>query len=65
MASPIYANGGIYFSDHKGKTTVIKRGRTFKVLAENQLDDGFMASPAVTGNSLILRTKTHLYRIEK
>jgi outer membrane protein assembly factor BamB len=65
VASPIYANGGIYFSDHKGKTTVIKRGRTFKVLAENQLDDGFMASPAVTGNSLILRTKTHLYRIEK
>jgi hypothetical protein len=31
----------------------------------NQLDDGFMASPAVTGKALILRTKTHLYRIER
>jgi len=65
IASPIYANGAIYFFDHKGKTTVIKPGKTFELLAENQLDDGFMASPAVFGNSLILRTKTHLYRIEK
>ena len=35
------------------------------MLAVNQLDDGFMASPAVAGKALILRTKTHLYRIEK
>jgi outer membrane protein assembly factor BamB len=65
MSSPVCASGRIYFSDHKGKTTVIKPGRTFKVLAVNQLDDGFMASPAVVGNSLILRSKTHLYCIEK
>ena len=65
VASPIYTCSAIYFFDHKGNTTVIKPGRKFKMLAENQLDDGFMASPAVTGNALILRTKTHLYRIEK
>ncbi|MHC4844072.1 MAG: outer membrane protein assembly factor BamB family protein, partial [Planctomycetota bacterium] len=63
-SSPIYANGRIYFSNQNGKTTVIKAGRTFEVLAVNQLDDGFMASPAIVGNSLIMRTKTHLYRIE-
>jgi outer membrane protein assembly factor BamB len=65
MASPIYANGRLYFSDHNGKTTVIKPGRIYEELAVNKLDDGFMSSPAVVGNSLIMRTKTHLYRIEK
>jgi hypothetical protein len=35
-----------------------------EVLATNTLADGFMASPAVAGKALILRTKTHLYRVE-
>jgi len=64
-ASPLSAPGRIYFFDQDGKTTVIAAQRHFKVLAANQLDDGFMASPAVTGKALILRTKTHLYRIER
>lgn len=64
VASPIYASGHIYFSNHNGKTTVIKPGRSFQLLAVNELDEGFMASPAVIGKSLIMRTKTHLYRIE-
>jgi len=64
-ASPIHANGRIYFFDERGKATVIEASRRYEVLATNQLDDGFMASPAVTGNALYLRTKTHLYRIEE
>lgn len=64
-ASPLYADGRIYFSSKDGKTTVIKPGRTFHPLAENQLDGELWSSPAVTGKSLILRTKTHLYRIEQ
>ncbi len=63
-ASPIYADGRIYFSSQEGKVTAIKPGGTFKLLATNSLDDGFMASPAVSGRALILRTKTNLYRIE-
>ncbi len=63
-ASPIFANGHAYFFSEEGKTTVIKPGRTFEKVAENKLASGFMASPAVTGNALILRTKTDLYRIE-
>jgi hypothetical protein len=43
--------------------TVIKPGREFETLAVNQLDQGMLASPAVTGDSLILRTTSHLYRI--
>jgi len=63
-ASPLTAEGRVYFFSEEGKVTVIEAGRQFKKLAENSLADGFMASPAVTGKALILRTKTHLYRIE-
>ena len=63
-ASPIYADGRIYFFDQQGVTTVIKPGRTLQVLATNTLADGFMASPAASGKAFYLRTKTSLYRIE-
>ena len=49
----------------KGTTTVIAPGREFRELAVNQLDGELWASPAVTGDALLLRTKTHLYRIEQ
>lgn len=64
-ASPIYADGRVFFFNQDGKTTVLAAGRHFKVLAENLLADGFMATPAVAGNALFLRTRTTLYRIEK
>ena len=64
-ASPIYADGRIYFFNQDGKTTVLAAGRRFKVLAENGLRDGFMATPAIAGKALFLRTRTALYRIEK
>ena len=63
-ASPILADGRLYFFDARGKATVVQSGATFSVLATNILDAGCMASPAVVGRSLIVRTKTHLYRIE-
>jgi outer membrane protein assembly factor BamB len=50
-ASPIGAEG--------------RAGREYEELAANHLDDGFMASPAVSGHALILRTKTNLYRLEQ
>ncbi len=63
VSSPVHADGLIYCFSTNGKTTVIKAGRTYGEVAENRLDEGFMASPAVIGNDFILRTKTHLYRI--
>jgi outer membrane protein assembly factor BamB len=62
--SPIHAGGKVYFFDQDGKSTVIEASRQYKAIAENRLDDGFMASPAVSGNALFLRTKSALYRIE-
>jgi len=64
-ASLLSAEGRVYCFGQDGKATVLKAAPTFEVLASNKLPDGFMASPAVDGNALILRTKTHLYRIEE
>ena len=63
-ASPIYGDGRIYFFSQQGRTTVLKPGRSLDVLATNSLPSGFMASPAVSGKALFLRTKSDLYRIE-
>ena len=63
-ASPIAARAHVYFFNEDGQTTVIESGRAFKVVAENYLENGFMASAAVAGNSLVLRTVKHLYRID-
>jgi outer membrane protein assembly factor BamB len=63
-ASPVYADGRLYFFDQQGTTLVLKPGRSLNVLATNTLANGFMASPAVSGKAFFLRTKSHLYRVE-
>ncbi len=63
-ASPIHASGRVYFFSHDAVTTVIEAGRRYAELAKNRLDGELRASPAVSGKSLFVRTKTHLYRIE-
>lgn len=64
-ASPVYADGKIYLSSEDGDYPVVAAARKYTPLATNRLDDGAMATPAIAGKSLFLRTKTHLYRIEK
>ena len=64
-ASLLTTGDRIYLSNTNGTTTVIAPGREYRELAVNQLDDGLWASPVVTGKALLLRTKTHLYRIEQ
>jgi len=63
-ASLLYADGRIYSFNMDGKTTVFRAARKYEILATNTLDSGFMASAAVSGKALFLRTKTHFYRIE-
>ena len=63
-ASPLYAGGNIYFFSTDGRVTVISADQEFNLLARNEFSDGFIASGAVAGNSLILRSETHLYCIE-
>ena len=64
-ASPIFADGRIYFANEEGVTTVLAPGPRFRKLASNKLDGRIMASPAVSGKAIYLRTDRHLYRIER
>ena len=63
-ASPILNNGKLYFSSKQGELTVIAATRKEpEMLARNELNGQFIASPAVADSSLILRSTTHLYCI--
>jgi outer membrane protein assembly factor BamB len=64
-ASPLYAGGNVYFFSKEGIVSVIAASREFEVVGENSFEEGFHASPAVAGNALILRSATHLYRVEE
>ena len=64
-ASPWAYNGKIFALSEDGDTYVIQAGPEFKVLAKNPLDEMCLATPAVYRSSLIVRTASRLYRIEK
>jgi outer membrane protein assembly factor BamB len=63
-ASPVAADGRIYFVGRNGTTVVIKHDTTLKVLATNRLNEPIDASPAIAGNQLFLRGTKHLYCFE-
>ena len=63
-AALIRHNNHIYAFSEDGRGVVFTTGREFKLISENKLPGGFMSSPAVSGNSLYLRTRTHLYRVD-
>ncbi len=62
-ASPVGAAGRVYLLGRDGGALVLKQGDKAEVLATNQLDDRFDASPAIVGNQLFLRGKKNLYCI--
>jgi hypothetical protein len=65
-ASLLHAPGRIYLFNENAACTVIRPGRELEVLAVNRLDEQpLMASPAVAGDSIFLRTEKHLYRVDE
>ena len=64
-ASPILCGNRIYCFSIKGDAVVFSAQPKFKILSRGKYESGFMATPAVTGNALILRTKTAVYRVER
>jgi len=64
-ASPVHADGKVYFLSEKGKATVVEEGPQFKVVAENELGETCCASPAISRGHLFLRTEKALYCIGK
>ncbi len=63
VASPIAANGLIYFSNEEGVTTVVKANSELEEVASNKIDDGIRASFGVANGSIWIRAYHHLYKI--
>ncbi|MCH1508067.1 MAG: PQQ-binding-like beta-propeller repeat protein [Akkermansiaceae bacterium] len=63
--SGVYADGRLYFPSEEGKVVVVKPGPELEIVATNEFEDGFMASPALDGSSIYLRSKSHVYRVGK
>ncbi len=62
-ASPVSADGLVYFVSDKGSTTVIRPGTEFEVIHQNKLGEPVSASPAISQGQIFLRTHEHLYAI--
>ena len=63
--SPWAYNGKIFALSEQGDTFVVQAGTEFKILGVNSLDEMAMASPAIVGDRLLIRTRTKLYSIKK
>ena len=64
-SSPVLADGKIYITNEEGLTTVLKAGDQFEVLAENDLADYTLSSPAISDGRIFMRTTQFLYAIGK
>lgn len=62
-ASLVMAGGYVYFPSSTGQTLVIKEGSKIEVIAENKLSGQIWATPAITGNQLVIRSSDFLYLI--
>jgi outer membrane protein assembly factor BamB len=64
-SSPWAYNGWIFCLDEEGTTYVVKAGEAFEVLRVNSLDEFTLASPAIAGDRLLIRTESRLYSIRR
>ncbi len=62
-SSPVYSNGLIYFTSLSGETSVIREGRKYELVAKNKLKGEIQATPAISGDRLIIRTSSDIYCI--
>lgn len=60
-ASPVAADGRIYFASKDGKITVIRAGRDWEVVSSGNLDEQVIATPAIAGGRIYVRTDQSLY----
>lgn len=62
-ASPVLANGRVLFLNETGEATWVQAGPEFVALGTNQLPGSTLATPALTGDAIYLRTDTALYKL--
>ncbi|MBK9166217.1 MAG: PQQ-binding-like beta-propeller repeat protein [Bryobacterales bacterium] len=64
-SSPWAYGGNVFCLNEEGKTFVVAAGETFKVRGVNPLDEMAQATPAISGDRLLLRTESRLYSIRR
>jgi outer membrane protein assembly factor BamB len=62
-ASPVAADGRLYFVSEEGEAQVVKAGPKYELLAKNKMDDVCMATPAIADGLLLVRTQRFLYAL--
>jgi len=62
-ASPVGANGNLYFAGEDGDVFVVKAGTAYELLARNSIGEVMMATPAISGNMIIIRGQDHVFGI--
>ena len=65
FASPVAADGKVYFASETGETIVVKAGRTPEILARNDLGVRLVASPAISNGRIFLRGDARLFAVGK
>jgi outer membrane protein assembly factor BamB len=63
-ASPVAADGKIITVSQAGMATVLRAGDTLEVLSRNPLGEPVLATPAISGHTLFIRTQTKLHAFE-
>lgn len=59
-ASAVSAGGHVYFCSERGEVTVVRAGRDFEVVGRSEMGEVVMATPALSGDNLLIRTVNHL-----
>jgi outer membrane protein assembly factor BamB len=62
-ASPLASDGRIYVPAEAGEILVLKAGRSFELLARNDMGESCLATPAIAGGTLFVRTRGHVYAL--
>ncbi len=64
-ASPVGGDGRVYFAMKEGTVKVVRADSEFEILAENDMGESLVASPAISGGQIFLRGEKHLFCIGK
>ena len=64
-ASPVAADGRLYFTNEEGETFVVRAGDEYELLAKNSVDGTVLSTPAASNGLLVIRTLTHVYGISE
>jgi outer membrane protein assembly factor BamB len=63
-SSPVAADGKVYLASEEGHVYVLKASPTFELLADNDMTESVLATPAISEGLLIFRTAGHLVAIK-